>query len=200
MCAPRSTVTCANVAAAPAAGRSERTRGRRAWSIASMRSALVDDEPTSLAIGMVLSEPPAAAPPDVEVRRVETDDEFYEAERIAAIAFGMSEPPKRRPYEPDPNNIDLPRVRRREARRPRDPPRSGSVARRCSAARRCRRRADAAHIARSSPPAGTTLPREAPRCSSRRPGRCPSRSWHGSGSATLCEIRILVDRFDTMPA
>jgi len=65
---------------------------------------LVDDVPTSLAIGMVLSEPPAAAPPDVEVRRVETDDEFFEAERIAAIAFGMSEPPKRRRYEPDPNN------------------------------------------------------------------------------------------------
>ena len=65
---------------------------------------LVDDEPTSLAVGMVLSEPPAPAPPDVEVRRVETDDEFYEAERIAAIAFGMPGVPKRRPYEPDPNN------------------------------------------------------------------------------------------------
>ena len=64
---------------------------------------LVDDEPTSLAIGMVLSEPPAPGPPDVEVRRVETDDEFYEAERIAAIAFG-GPPPKRRPYEPNPND------------------------------------------------------------------------------------------------
>jgi hypothetical protein len=65
---------------------------------------LVDDEPTPLAIGMVLSEPPAAAPPDVEVRRVTNDDEFFEAERIAAIAFGMQGSPKRRPYEPDPNN------------------------------------------------------------------------------------------------
>ena len=64
---------------------------------------LVDDEPTSLAIGMVLSEPPAPGPPDVEVRRVETDDEFYEAERIAAIAFG-GKPPIRRPYEPNPND------------------------------------------------------------------------------------------------
>jgi hypothetical protein len=65
---------------------------------------LVDDEPTALAIGMVLSEPPARGPSDVEVRRVETDDEFYEAERIAAIAFG-GEAPTRRSYEPDPNNV-----------------------------------------------------------------------------------------------
>jgi len=65
---------------------------------------LVDDEPTSLAIGMVLSEPPAPAPADVEVRRVDTDDEFYEAERIAAIAFG-GPPPARRSYEPDADNV-----------------------------------------------------------------------------------------------
>jgi GNAT superfamily N-acetyltransferase len=64
---------------------------------------LVDDEPTALAIGMVLSEPPAQGPADVEVRRVENDDEFHEAERIAAIAFG-GKPPMRRSYEPDPNN------------------------------------------------------------------------------------------------
>jgi GNAT superfamily N-acetyltransferase len=66
---------------------------------------LVDDEPTSLAIGMVLSDPPAGGPSDVLVRRVETADEFYEAERIAAIAFGMPGPAKRRPYEPDPDNV-----------------------------------------------------------------------------------------------
>jgi GNAT superfamily N-acetyltransferase len=65
---------------------------------------LVDDEPTSLAIGMVLSEAPAAAPTDVEVRRVETDGEVYEAERIAAIAFG-GEPPTPRSYTPDPTNV-----------------------------------------------------------------------------------------------
>ena len=65
---------------------------------------LVDDEPTALAIGMVLTEPPAAGPADIEVRRVTTDDEFHEAERIAAIAFGMGEPSKRR-YVPDPNNV-----------------------------------------------------------------------------------------------
>jgi GNAT superfamily N-acetyltransferase len=65
---------------------------------------LVDDEPTSLAIGMVLDAAPTAGPSDVEVRRVATDDEFYEAERIAAIAFGGA-PPPRRGYTPDPNNV-----------------------------------------------------------------------------------------------
>jgi hypothetical protein len=65
---------------------------------------LVDDDPTSLAIGMVLTDPPAEGPPDVEVRRVETDDEFFEAERIAALAFG-GKPPARRRYLPDPNNV-----------------------------------------------------------------------------------------------
>lgn len=64
---------------------------------------LVDDEPTSLAIGMVLDRPPAAAPPDVEVRRVANDEEFFVAEKIAATAFGGPEP-KARPYEHDPNN------------------------------------------------------------------------------------------------
>jgi GNAT superfamily N-acetyltransferase len=64
---------------------------------------LVDDAPTALAIGMVLTEPPAAGRAGVDVRRVTTDDEFYEAEKIAAIAFG-GKPPTRRPYEPDPNN------------------------------------------------------------------------------------------------
>jgi hypothetical protein len=50
---------------------------------------MVDDrEP--LAIGMVLDEPPAQPPSDVEVRRVETPDEQRVASRIAAVAFGMS--------------------------------------------------------------------------------------------------------------
>src|SRR5690242_4933327 len=49
---------------------------------------LVDDEPTPLAVGMVLTEPPAQAPPDVEVRRVETDEEAFAAEQIAAVGFG----------------------------------------------------------------------------------------------------------------
>ena len=46
-----------------------------------------DREP--LAIGMVLNEPPPAAPPDVEVRRAESADELRTAARIAAVGFGM---------------------------------------------------------------------------------------------------------------
>lgn len=65
---------------------------------------LVDDEPTPLAVGMVLAEPPAPAPPGVEVRRVETDDEWLASERIAAVAFGMTKEPEPRRYVPDPNN------------------------------------------------------------------------------------------------
>jgi hypothetical protein len=65
---------------------------------------LVDDAPTALAIGMLLDHEPAAPPVDVEVRRVETDDDLYAADRIAAVAFGGSEPARRR-FVPDPNNI-----------------------------------------------------------------------------------------------
>jgi hypothetical protein len=65
---------------------------------------LVDDEPTPLAVGMVLTDPPAQAPVDVEVRRAETDEEHLAAGRIAAVAFGMPEPTAVRPEE-DPNNV-----------------------------------------------------------------------------------------------
>lgn len=64
---------------------------------------LVDDEPTALAVGMVLTEHPAQAPPGVEVRRAETDEEHLAAARIAAIAFG-SPMPTEPPTERDPNN------------------------------------------------------------------------------------------------
>ena len=67
---------------------------------------LVDDEPTPLAVGMVLTEAPAQAPPDVEVRRATTGAERLAAERIAAVAFGgpvpTQEPPER---PPDPDNV-----------------------------------------------------------------------------------------------
>ena len=95
-----------------------RRRGRSActWEVGShatplglvdrlLELGLVDDEPTPLAVGMVLTEPPAQAPPDVEVRRVETDDEAFAADRIAAVGFGMKQPAKRRRYEPDPRNV-----------------------------------------------------------------------------------------------
>src|SRR3954451_1952264 len=65
---------------------------------------LVDDEPTPLAVGMVLTEPPAQAAVDVEVRRAETDEQHLAAARIAAVAFGMPEPMSVRP-ENDPNNV-----------------------------------------------------------------------------------------------
>jgi hypothetical protein len=50
---------------------------------------LVDDE---YAVGMVLTQPPAQAPADVEVRRAQTADELLAAARIAAAAFGGREP------------------------------------------------------------------------------------------------------------
>lgn len=54
---------------------------------------LVDDEPDALAIGMVLTEPPAVeAPADVEVRVARTGEELLAAERIAAVAFGGPQP------------------------------------------------------------------------------------------------------------
>lgn len=65
---------------------------------------LVDDEPTSRAVGMVLTEEPAAPHPDVEVRRVETDEENHASRRIAAVGFGMPEP-TREPFEPDPDDV-----------------------------------------------------------------------------------------------
>lgn len=66
---------------------------------------VVDDEPTPLAVGMVLTEPPAAPPPDVEVRRAETAEERLAAETIAAIAFGEPLPTEPPPPSDDPNNV-----------------------------------------------------------------------------------------------
>jgi Fe2+ transport system protein FeoA len=66
---------------------------------------LVDDEPTPLAIGMVLSEAPAQGPVDVEVRRAESPAEHLAADQIAAVAFGGPVPTEARPREADPNNV-----------------------------------------------------------------------------------------------
>ena len=66
---------------------------------------LVDDS-IPLASGMVLSDEPAHAPSDVEVRRAETDDERLASARIAAIAFGGPIPTEVKPREPDPNNVE----------------------------------------------------------------------------------------------
>jgi len=65
---------------------------------------LVDDEPTPLAVGMVLTEPPAQAPSGLEVRRAESPDEHLASARIAAVAFGSPEPTTVQP-EHDPDNV-----------------------------------------------------------------------------------------------
>ncbi len=65
---------------------------------------LVDDEPTPLAVGMVLTEPPAAALAEIEVRQVVSDDEYLASRQIAAVGFGHRVPKDVQPYEPDPSN------------------------------------------------------------------------------------------------
>jgi len=64
---------------------------------------LVDDLPTPLAVGMVLTEAPAGAATGVEVRRAETDEEHLAAEQIAAVAFGGPVPTEL-DRKPDPRN------------------------------------------------------------------------------------------------
>jgi hypothetical protein len=66
---------------------------------------LVDDEPTALAVGMVLTGPPAASPPDVEVRRARTPEERLASARIAAVAFGGPVPSKPPPPSDDADNV-----------------------------------------------------------------------------------------------
>ena len=117
---------------------------------------LVDDEPTPLAVGMVLTERAGGVRPDVEVRRATTPEERLAAARIAAIAFGgcPSRAAAARTTDDD-NIVYLALV-------------DGEPVARASAsfgehgvslfggARRCRRREGAAPIARSSRRAGTT--------------------------------------------
>lgn len=59
-------------------------------------------EVTERQVGLVLEHAPEDVPGDVEVRRVESDEEWYQAERIAAIAFGETTVPQRRAYRADP--------------------------------------------------------------------------------------------------
>jgi hypothetical protein len=66
---------------------------------------LVDDS-IPLAVGMVLSDEPAHAPADVEVRRAETDEQRLASARIAAVAFGGPIPTEVKPREADPNNVE----------------------------------------------------------------------------------------------
>jgi hypothetical protein len=65
-----------------------------------------DDETTELVVGMVLTEPPDGPDTAVEVRRVETGDEYLASERIAAIAFEAPVPTElEQIYKPDPRNV-----------------------------------------------------------------------------------------------
>jgi GNAT superfamily N-acetyltransferase len=66
---------------------------------------LVDDQPTALAVGMVLVEPPAHGPLDIEVRRAESPAEYLASDQIAAVAFGQPVPAEPRPRDDDPNNV-----------------------------------------------------------------------------------------------
>ncbi|MBA3841911.1 MAG: hypothetical protein H0X39_04715 [Actinobacteria bacterium] len=67
---------------------------------------LVDDDPFPLAVGMVLTEEPLAAPPSIEVREVHTDEERLASARIAAVAFGSPLPTELPPREADGNNVE----------------------------------------------------------------------------------------------
>jgi hypothetical protein len=134
-------------------------------------------------VGMVLDRAPDDLPGGVEVRRVETDEEWYEAERIAVIAFGEKTMPERAPYEPDPAKpiylayVDGVPVARGSASYSEHgvtlfggPP--------------CPQRAAAAPTARSSPRGGKTPSRAARRSSSRRRAHSPIRFSPGSASAS----------------
>jgi GNAT superfamily N-acetyltransferase len=67
---------------------------------------LVDDS-TPLAVGMVLTDPPAGDAPGVVVRPATTPVERRAAARIAAIAFGMPYPerPEEDQGDPSPDNV-----------------------------------------------------------------------------------------------
>lgn len=90
----------------------ERGRSELSWEVGSCAEPpdLVDRlvalglEVTEHQVGMVLDREPDDAPSDVEVRRVETDDEWHESEVIAATAFGEQEVPVRSPYTPSPDS------------------------------------------------------------------------------------------------
>jgi hypothetical protein len=65
---------------------------------------IVDDEPTPLAVGMVLTATPAGPSTGIEVRRAETDEEHLVAAQIASIAFGSPKPVEVS-SDRDPNNL-----------------------------------------------------------------------------------------------
>jgi hypothetical protein len=89
----------------------ERGRGKCAWEIGShatpadlpeqlLARGFSDDEPEPLAIGMAMTEAPPAGPAGVVTKVVETDDEYWESERVAQISFGEEVPAERKPFVP----------------------------------------------------------------------------------------------------
>lgn len=91
-----------------------RARGRTActWEVGSHATPLdladrllaLGLEQQELAIGMVLTEPPAVPPPEVEVRRAESPEDLLAAAWIAAAGFGGPDPTEP-PPPPDPDNV-----------------------------------------------------------------------------------------------
>jgi GNAT superfamily N-acetyltransferase len=65
---------------------------------------LVEDS-TPLAVGMVLTEPPAGGAPDVVVRRVTTPEERLVEAQIGSVAFGTPYPERPPDSDGDPNNV-----------------------------------------------------------------------------------------------
>ncbi len=95
-----------------------RTRGRTGltWEIGThatpgdlterlLELGLVDDEPTPLAVGMVLTRPPLVPPPGVEVRPAETPEDRLASATIAAVAFGGPLPTEPPPPSDDRSNV-----------------------------------------------------------------------------------------------
>ena len=89
----------------------ERGRTKCAWEIGShaepadlperlLARGFADDQPEPLAIGMALTEEPPPGPDDVVVKVVETDEEYWESERVAIVAFGEDIDVDKKPYVP----------------------------------------------------------------------------------------------------
>ena len=143
---------------------------------------MVDDEPTPLAIGMVLTEAPAQAPVGFEVRPAGSADERLASARIAALAFGGPEPSEA-PPPGDRNNVDYlawldgePVARATASFGPHGVTLFGGATIPEARGRGAYRALVAARwddaVAR------------APRWSSRRPVRCRARSWRASASVS----------------
>lgn len=93
----------------------ERGRTSCAWEIGShatpadlpeqlLARGFTDDQPEPLAIGMALTEAPPPGPANVVVKVVESDEEYWESERVAIVAFGEKITIDRKPYVPSPAN------------------------------------------------------------------------------------------------